>query len=109
MGDFNAEDHETPLKILTAATDDTGNPGLEARALHVLDREIPPERRYSLCHGGRRLMFDHMLASESLARALQGIEVFNERLEDEVTSAGSTSGSFHAPLAATFRFSAPRT
>ena len=36
-GDFNADDYETPLKIVVGASEDTGNARLQTHELHVLD------------------------------------------------------------------------
>lgn len=104
-GDFNAEDHETPLKILIGAEEDTGNSLLAPRALVALDRGLPGERRFSTLHHGRPLMLDHILASRSLLAHLRTIEIDNEALSDETVSLGKTrqeAGSFHAPLVAEF-------
>ncbi len=104
-GDFNAEDHETPLKILIGAEEDTGNGLLAQHALVVLDRGLPADRRFSTLHHGRALMLDHILASRSLLARLRGIEIHNEALSDEIVSFGKArqeAGSFHAPLVAEF-------
>jgi endonuclease/exonuclease/phosphatase family metal-dependent hydrolase len=102
-GDFNAEDHETPLRLVAADEDDTGNSGLAARALVVLDRAIPPERRCSVLHRGRPQMLDHILASRCLAGRLRSVEVHNEGLRDEALAAAEpvgVAGSLHAPVVA---------
>jgi len=104
-GDFNAEDHETPLKILAGAEEDTGNGRLAPRSLVVLDRSIAEDRRFSLLHHGRAQMLDHILASRSTLARFRGIEVHNETLGDELIGFGKTrhvAGSFHAPVVATF-------
>jgi len=102
-GDFNAEDHETPLRLAVAGEDDTGNSRLASSALIVLDRALPPDRRWSVLHAGRREMLDHVLASQALYGRLRGIEVHNEGLADEVLAAGGgVAASYHAPLVAEF-------
>lgn len=101
-GDFNAEASETPLKILAASVEDTGNARLGGNELIVLDNGIAEDQRYSLRHGGRRLMLDHILASATLAGGLRSIAVHNEHLKDEVRDRGCEAGSFHAPLVAEF-------
>jgi endonuclease/exonuclease/phosphatase family metal-dependent hydrolase len=104
-GDFNAEDHETPLKILVGAEEDTGNGLLAQHALVVLDRGLPADRRFSTLHHGRALMLDHILATRSLLAVLRDIEIHNEALSDEIISFGKArqeAGSFHAPLVADF-------
>jgi endonuclease/exonuclease/phosphatase family metal-dependent hydrolase len=104
-GDFNAEDHETPLRLVVAASEETGNAGLAWRSLIVLDRAIRADRRWSVLHRGRPEMLDHILASQTLSSHLRGIEVHNNALGDEALGdAGPTpiAGSSHAPLVAEF-------
>lgn len=106
-GDFNAEDYETPLKILVGAEEDTGNGRLAARALIVLDRSLPADRRFSALHHGRPQMLDHILVNRPLLARFQAIEVHNETLGDELVGYGKTrheAGSFHAPVVAEFEF-----
>jgi endonuclease/exonuclease/phosphatase family metal-dependent hydrolase len=101
-GDFNAEDHETPLRLLAAAPEETGNAGLAARSLLVLDRAIPVERRWSVRHRDRREMLDHIVASRALARHLRTVEVLNETVADAASGAAQAgiAGSSHAPVVA---------
>jgi endonuclease/exonuclease/phosphatase family metal-dependent hydrolase len=104
-GDFNAEDHETPLRLAVAATEHTGNAALAAQALIVLDRAIAPERHWSVLHRGRPQMLDHILASGALVRHFRAIEVHNQGLADEASGAAGVpgiAGSLHAPLVADF-------
>ena len=104
-GDFNAEDHEVPLKILAAAEEDTGNGRLAQRSLVLLDRAIAEDRRFSLLHHGRPQMLDHILASRAMLGRFRSIEVHNETLGDELIGFGKTrraAGSFHAPVVAEF-------
>ena len=106
-GDFNAEDHETPLKILVGADEDTGNGQLAARSLVVLDRSIPADRRFSTLHHGRPQMLDHILVSQALMAHVRAIEVHNEALGDEIVSFGRVqhaTRSCHAPVVAAFAF-----
>ncbi|GBD43263.1 hypothetical protein HRbin40_00732 [bacterium HR40] len=104
-GDFNAELAEVPLRILLAEPGDTGNGLLAPRALVPLERHLPADRRYSVIHRGRRVMFDHMLASRPLLAHLRDFDVHNETLEDEVETelaVAHATQSSHAPLVATF-------
>jgi endonuclease/exonuclease/phosphatase family metal-dependent hydrolase len=104
-GDFNAEDHETPLRLVAAAEDDTGNGRLAAQSLLVLDQALPAERRWSVLHGGRREMLDHILASRALYRRFRSIGVHNEGIVDEAIVAAGTGAlatSSHAPVVAEF-------
>jgi endonuclease/exonuclease/phosphatase family metal-dependent hydrolase len=105
-GDFNAEDHETPVRIAVASEEETGNAALAAQALMVLDRAIPAERRWSVLHRGRRQMLDHVLASQALGRRLRSIAVLNDGLCDEAAAdAAALAGSSHAPVVAEFAWS----
>lgn len=101
-GDFNAVDHETPVRLAAAAEEQTGNPALASRALVVLDRAIPADRRWSVLHRGRPEMLDHILASQSLSRHLRSIEAHNEGLGDETLDTAAVAGSSHAALVAEF-------
>jgi endonuclease/exonuclease/phosphatase family metal-dependent hydrolase len=104
-GDFNAEDHETPLKILIGAEEDTGNGLLAQRTLVVLDRSLPADRRFSVLHHGRAQMLDHILANRPALAHFHGLEAHNETLGDELVSFGRVrqeAGSPHAPIVAEF-------
>jgi endonuclease/exonuclease/phosphatase family metal-dependent hydrolase len=99
-GDFNAEERQTPLRIIRGEPGDTGNPALAPRALVPLERTLPESRRFSVVHGGRKQMLDHLLVSPALLAAYRHVEVHNEGLADELTDAGPDS--HHAPLVAEF-------
>ncbi len=99
-GDFNAEERQTPLRTIRGDVADTGNPALGGGALVPLDRAVPESRRYSVLHGGRKEMLDHVLVSQALFARYQHVEVHNEGLADELTDAGPDS--HHAPLVAVF-------
>lgn len=104
-GDFNAEDHDTPLKIVIGAEEDTGNGLLASHSLAVLDRALPADRRWSVLHHGRPQMLDHILASRSLLAHVRAIEVHNETLGDEAIGYAKVHkppGSYHAAVVATF-------
>lgn len=108
-GDFNAEDHETPMKLLIGAEEDTGNGHLASRALVVLDRALASDRRYSILHHGRPQMLDHILISRGLLGGYRGIDVHNEALADEAVAYGRHAagpGSYHAPVVAEFQLQA---
>jgi endonuclease/exonuclease/phosphatase family metal-dependent hydrolase len=106
-GDFNSEDHETPLKIIVGSQEDTGNGLLAHRSLVVLDRALSADRRFSVVHHGRPLMLDHILASRAALAYFRSLEVHNETLADELITYGKVRqepGSPHAPLVAEFEF-----
>ena len=106
-GDFNAEAHEMPVRLLLAEEEDTGSGHLGPRALVALARSLPLDRRYTVRHHGRGQLLDHMLASRPLLAHYRGIEVHNETLGDEVVAYAAvdrSAASYHAPLVATFEF-----
>ncbi len=105
IGDLNAEDHETPLRTLIAAPEDTGNSDLAARSLVPLERALPPDRRFTIIHHGRPQMVDHMLASHALYGRFKSIEIHNEALGDEAVGYAkgiAPAGSYHAAVVAEF-------
>lgn len=104
-GDYNAEDHETPVKIAVAAEEDTGNGALTPRSLVVLDRAIAADRRWSVLHHSRPQMLDHILASRTLYGRMRSIDVYNEALGDEAVGhdrVDRAAGSYHAPVVVVF-------
>ncbi len=104
-GDLNAEEHETPLRTLIAAPEDTGSAALAARALVPLERALDPDRRYTIIHHGRPQMVDHMLASHALYGHFKSIEIHNEALGDEAIGYAkgiAPAGSYHAAVVAEF-------
>ncbi len=104
-GDFNAEDHETPLRLAIGATEDTGNSELAGQSLVVLDRTLQHDRRWSVLHGGRPQMLDHILASQSLYGRFRTIEVHNQTIGDELMAYEKSieaAGSYHAGVVAVF-------
>lgn len=107
-GDCNAEERETPLRILMAETADTGNGALAARSLVPLERSLPRDRRFTVIHKGRPVMLDHILVSRPLLAHYRGLEIHAETLSDEVDPAlrvERATESYHAPVAAEFDLS----
>lgn len=105
VGDFNADALETPLRITVAGDDDTGNGGLAGRVLTPVERGISADRRYTVLHHGRPLMLDHVLVSRALLGRLDGVEIHNETLTDELiaqTHLQKAPESHHAPVIASF-------
>ncbi len=106
-GDFNAEDHDTALRLACAGEDDTGSGHLAPRVLTPVERMLPRDRRFTVVHHGRPEMLDHILASRALFAHFVGVEVHNEMLEDELVAYGRIHHppeSLHAPVVATFDF-----
>ncbi len=105
VGDLNAEDRETPLRLLCAETADTGNGELAPRSLVPTCRALPEDRRFTAIHHGRRLAVDHVLISRALLGHFRGLEVHNETLDDELAPCERVeraTESYHAPVVATF-------
>ncbi len=105
-GDFNVEEHETPMRIILAASEDTGNSSLAARTLVLLERSVPPAKRFSVAHHGRPQMLDHIAASQALYGHFRSVEVHNEAIGDEAVGYAlglKPAGSYHAGVVATFK------
>lgn len=104
-GDLNAEDHESPLRIVIASEEDTGNGQLAQRTLVPIERSVSHDRRFTVIHHGRPLMLDHILVSQTLLGWFRQLEIHNEALGDELIGYAKTDkppNSFHAPLVAEF-------
>ncbi len=104
-GDFNAEEREMPLRIIRGDVEDTGNGRLASRALVPLERTLPQSQRFSVVHGGRRVMLDHLLVSRGLLAHYRHLEAHNEALSDELlahATLGHSPESYHAPVVAEF-------
>lgn len=100
-GDLNADEHETPVRVLRGDPGDTGNASLGPRVLVPLERAVDPEARFSIVHAGARHCLDHVLVSPVLVACARGVEIVNEGLPDEAGGV-ATAASFHAPIVATF-------
>lgn len=98
-GDLNADEHETPVRVLRGDGADTGNPALAARVLVPVERDVARESRYSVVHAGARQCLDHVLVSPAIARGRHRVTIDNGGLRDE-TSGEPVAGSFHAPIVA---------
>lgn len=104
-GDFNAEDHDTALRIACAAEDDTGSGHLADRVLTPVERGLAADRRFTVLHHGRPQVIDHILASRALFGHLGEVQIHNEMLEDELiafTRIDRPPDSLHAPMLAAF-------
>lgn len=98
-GDCNAPLEDDTLRLLEGRADEQGAAVPAARRLVDLVRALPEDRRYSLLHGGDRLLLDHILVSRPLYGLFRAIEIHNELLTEEEDE-GPASG--HAPLVAEF-------
>ncbi|ARN81915.1 endonuclease/exonuclease/phosphatase family protein [Methylocystis bryophila] len=116
-GDLNVDEHDAASTILEAnfeggardseASERAGRAdpasAFSPRALEPLETRVPLERRYSVLHAGEPRLIDHILASASLARRCESVEILNEGLQDEAFAQDPIDGSLHAPVVASFR------
>jgi endonuclease/exonuclease/phosphatase family metal-dependent hydrolase len=97
-GDFNADEHDAPTRLLRA-----GEPEARTgRALSPLEERVPPARRHTVIHAGRPALIDHILASPALTARWRETEIFNDGLADEVTEPDAVATSLHAPVVVRF-------
>ncbi|MCZ6885588.1 MAG: endonuclease/exonuclease/phosphatase family protein [Alphaproteobacteria bacterium] len=104
-GDFNCEEHHTPVEIICGREDHTGNGALATRVMVPVEHSLPEDRRFTVIHQGRRQMLDHILVSLALLGHYQGSEIHNEALWDESVGHGAVEAppvSCHAPVVALF-------
>jgi endonuclease/exonuclease/phosphatase family metal-dependent hydrolase len=104
-GDFNAEEHHTPLDIIRGEVDNTGNGALVGSEMIPLEHAVDESRRFTVIHQGRRQMLDHVLVSRPLMGRFKASEIHNEALADEFTgyaSVEASPASYHAPVLAVF-------
>lgn len=100
-GDFNADAHDAPTRLLRGGGDEDAT---GARALVPLEERIEPDKRFTVIHAGRPTLIDHLLASPALAAQWRETTILNEGLQDEVYAEEFVEGSLHAPLVARFEF-----
>ena len=94
-----------PLRIMRGDESETENPVLAARMLIPMENAAPEKRRYTVLHGGRGAMLDHMLVSRSLFNRFEHIHINNETLSDELVDYQDHVPqlvSHHAPMVASF-------
>jgi endonuclease/exonuclease/phosphatase family metal-dependent hydrolase len=102
-GDFNADAHEMPLRILCASQDDVQTPALAGRSLVPVEETLPVEERYTIRHAGVKLMVDHLLVSQALRPLLIGASIRNRDVPDDTTpAAAQVPGPAHAAFLAEF-------
>lgn len=107
IGDFNAEEHHTPMEVILGREDNTGSGTLAGGVMTAVERSIDAGRRFSVIHQGRAQMLDHILLSRALLAHYRDAEIHNEGLEDELVGYAAMTRppqSFHAPVMATFEF-----
>ena len=105
VGDFNAEDHEAPVRIIRGDEDDAGSGEFATRMLVAMEKSLPQSQRFSVIHRGRREMVDHILGSSQMLAWFDRIEIHNEALGDEVASPAAVREapeSYHAAVVANF-------
>jgi endonuclease/exonuclease/phosphatase family metal-dependent hydrolase len=108
LGDFNAEEHHTPVEVILGRDDSIGGGGLSIGALAPAEAAVPPDRRFTIVHDGRRQTLDHILVSQALAAVQRGADIRNGSLGDEATVSDDSRPppqSFHAPVVAEFDLS----
>ncbi len=98
-GDFNADAHDAPTRLLRGGG---GEEATGARVLIPLDERVAPQQRFTVIHAGRPTLIDHLLASRSLAAAWRETTILNEGLQDEVYAPDPIDASLHAPVVARF-------
>ena len=104
-GDFNAEEHHTPVEILRGDVDNTGNGALASRVMVPVEHSLPETRRFTVIHQGHRQMLDHIMVSRAMLGFYKGSEIHNEDLADELVGYGAVEASpvsYHAPVVAEF-------
>lgn len=94
-GDFNADAHDAPTRLLRGG-DNERQQG--PRALVPLEARVEPMRRYSLLHAGSPRLIDHILVSPALAAGWRETVILNDGLQDEVDAPDPIIGSLHAPI-----------
>ncbi len=96
-GDFNADEHDAPTRLLRGGDNETQQ---GPRALTPLEDGVEASRRYTVMHAGRPKLIDHILASSALAGGWRETRILNEGLQDEVFAQDPVLASLHAPIVA---------
>lgn len=105
LGDYNAEEHHTPVELIRGNEENTGNGGLAMQTMIPVEHSLPETQRFTVVHQGRRLMLDHVLVSRPLLARFTKMEIHNEALQDELVGYASirhSPESYHAPIVAEF-------
>lgn len=104
-GDYNAEEHHTPVEVVRGEEENTANGALAMQVMVPAEHAVAESERFTVVHQGRRLMLDHILVSRALLGRLGRVEIHNEALSDELVgyaSASRSPESYHAPIVAEF-------
>ena len=108
-GDYNAEEHHTPVEVLRGEEENTANGALAMQVMIPAEHAVADSERFTVVHQGRRLMLDHILLSRALLGKFGKMEIHNEALSDELVGYASVAHSpqsYHAPIVAEFDLSA---
>jgi endonuclease/exonuclease/phosphatase family metal-dependent hydrolase len=100
-GDLNSQEYDAPARILRGAREEETVES-SPRMLWPLAEKVEEGRRFTVVHGGRPTMLDHIFASPALAATCSEVAILNAGLEDEVTARDPILGSLHAPIVACF-------
>lgn len=98
-GDFNADEHDAPTRLLKGGRAEGDE---SPRALTALEERAPAEKRHTVIRAGRPALIDHILASNALARSWRETTILNDNLQDEVYAEEPIYGSLHAPIIVDF-------
>jgi endonuclease/exonuclease/phosphatase family metal-dependent hydrolase len=104
-GDFNSEEHHTPVEIIRGQEENTANGALAGRVMVPVEHSLAADRRFTVIHQGRRQMLDHVVVSSALLGHYQSSEIHNEALTDELVGYAAVEASpvsYHAPVIAVF-------
>jgi endonuclease/exonuclease/phosphatase family metal-dependent hydrolase len=104
-GDFNSEEHHTPVEIICGQEENTANGALAGRVMVPVEHSLAADRRFTVIHQGRRQMLDHVVVSVALLGHYQSSEIHNEALTDELVGYAAVEASpvsYHAPVVAVF-------
>lgn len=104
-GDLNAGARESAMRIVCGDEEDLGTGALLGRLLVPAEAGVPSNRRFSVLHGGHKVMADHILLSRPLMGGFRACEIHNEDLGDEFATPAvvrDAPESFHAPVLAGF-------
>jgi len=106
-GDFNAPSASEPLAIVCAPVREIDDARLGRRSLIPVETALPHEKRFSVIHGGERVLLDHIVVSRGLLADFDGAMIHHGDGSDELVDyhlGREIPGSHHAAVTADFRF-----